>query len=493
MGYQQHYMQQHRSHSSGGRGMMRSSQQQHQQQQQQYGGGINVPQSTPGQHMRSNSGSFHFSIQQLQQYNNSQAYARRGNSHGMSQQNYLSQQQQQQHQGSYHSTPPMMGHHPYGASFMNYHQQQQQHGLPMMGDFPDFHPLPPSEHFQRRPHPHHQYSYEDDSPRSPSPPHIPPPLAKEHQQPTPVPQSAPPKLRVQKYFGEEAQRSNLGSRRLALEEAAGPLRESRVHNTLDSSASGNHPLMPKMTEQQQQQQQGEDGASAKKPPSKPVAVQHASLLLGLRDKSNANTPESVKPPREQVKAEDNEKQGPTGSERPAEASSSDTATQSSATKNKERPNRLVTPQDRANLNSMHCFIRSELLEVFVVDPEGDPAKNSMAGRVGMQCVHCARNRHRDPRRQNEATMAVFYPRSVQEIYRLVTNWTRCHLNKCKNIPPDVRKHWDALKAMDKTRGKTQYWTVSAQEIGLVNCTATRAGGVRFADDPKNELACVSEE
>lgn len=103
----------------------------------------------------------------------------------------------------------------------------------------------------------------------------------------------------------------------------------------------------------------------------------------------------------------------------------------------------------------------------------------MTGRVGLQCVHCANARQNDPRRQNEATMAIFYPRSVNEIYRLVTNWTRCHLRKCRNLPPAVRTKWDFLRANDRSRGKTLYWAESARAMGLVDCTKSRAGGVRF--------------
>lgn len=154
---------------------------------------------------------------------------------------------------------------------------------------------------------------------------------------------------------------------------------------------------------------------------------------------------------------------------------------------KSFPTRLSLPGDESWLNSLHCFLRSELLEVFVVEksqtksPTHSPG--SSVGRVGLRCVHCAAARRKKMAGQSddrgEAPMAVFYPKCVSEIYRLVTSWQRCHLRKCRNLPPDVRARWTVLRETDKSRGKTQYWVTSAKEIGLVDCSS-RAGGVRFA-------------
>ena len=146
------------------------------------------------------------------------------------------------------------------------------------------------------------------------------------------------------------------------------------------------------------------------------------------------------------------------------------------------PTRLALPHDDSKLNSLHCFLRSELLEVFVVKKSNNKSPThspgSSVGRVGLRCVHCAlvRQRHRDDR--DEAPMAVFYPKSIAEIYRLVTSWQRCHLRKCRNLPPPVRSVWQSLRDNDKSRGKTHYWVTSAKEIGLVDCQS-RAGGIRF--------------
>jgi hypothetical protein len=165
------------------------------------------------------------------------------------------------------------------------------------------------------------------------------------------------------------------------------------------------------------------------------------------------------------------------------------------------PRRLALPYDDSKLNSLHCFLRSELLEIFVVEksqrksPTHSPG--SSVGRVGLRCVHCAMARKiREDR--DEAPMAVFYPKSIAEIYRLVTSWQRCHLRKCRSLPPSVRSQWQALRESDKSRGKTHYWVTSAKQIGLVDCVS-RAGGIRFgpntmtSSSPKNEEPTTTAE
>jgi hypothetical protein len=159
------------------------------------------------------------------------------------------------------------------------------------------------------------------------------------------------------------------------------------------------------------------------------------------------------------------------------------------------PTRLALPFDDSKLNSLHCFLRSELLEIFVVrksshkSPTHSPG--SSVGRVGLRCVHCALvGRPREDR--DEAPMAVFYPKSVAEIYRLVTSWQRCHLRKCRNLPPSVRSKWTTLRENDKSRGKTHYWITSAKEIGLIDCHS-RAGGILFGPETnKNNEASPSD-
>jgi hypothetical protein len=159
---------------------------------------------------------------------------------------------------------------------------------------------------------------------------------------------------------------------------------------------------------------------------------------------------------------------------------------------KKYPRTLSLPNDSIKLNALHCFIRAELLEIFVVEPSPEHLKfrhapSSAVGRVGLRCVHCAqaRTNSMNASRDDEAPMAVFYPKSVHEIYRLVTSWQRCHVRKCKSLPPSVRNVWKDLRETEKSRGKTAYWADAARQIGLVDCPS-RAGGIRF------DLAVVAQ-
>jgi hypothetical protein len=152
------------------------------------------------------------------------------------------------------------------------------------------------------------------------------------------------------------------------------------------------------------------------------------------------------------------------------------------------PRRLGLPNDSVKLNQLHCFVREQLLEIFVVEPrgsssssaaEGVTASGTSVGRVGLRCFFCALNRRTDAsyRAETEAPMAVFYPKRVAEIYRLVTSWQRCHVRKCRSMPPAVRGRWEELRRSEKCRGKTAYWTDAAHEIGLIDCR--HQTGVRF--------------
>lgn len=288
--------------------------------------------------------------------------------------------------------------------------------------------------------------------RSPSPPTIPPPPLK-------APMSAPPKLKAP-----------IATR--VMQEDAGPLRESRRLNVVkEDVAEGRDDVDPKGTYSEERQGAEDDRSEAEVGPKKKKApsVHDASLLLGLRTSSTTSSPATV-PDEEE--------------EKPSPPSTTYEPSDHSPLVPKDYPKSLALPGDSAKLNSLHCFIRTNLIEIFVVEksktksPTHSPG--AMVGRVGLRCVHCAEARKRgtwDDRA--EAPMAMFYPKSVSEIYRLVTSWQRCHLRKCRHMPPAVRAEWDKRREIDKTRGKTPYWVTSAREIGLIDCTS-RAGGVRFA-------------
>lgn len=311
--------------------------------------------------------------------------------------------------------------------------------------------------------------------QTPSPPAIPPPPTQFK-----VPLSAPAKLRAP-----------IASR---LDESLEPLRESRgrlnvLHEEGDeerdeidrqkSSSSDERDDSPGM-----EREPDESSSSTARPTKKKAAVtiQDASLLLGLRTSSSTSSPATVQTLEDKHSTdEDDDVSRPAPPTAPAAAPVQPYTLPARVPKN--YPTRLALPEDESKLNSLHCFIRAHLLEIFVVaqSMEMSPTHraSSSVGRVGLRCVHCAIARKRGAGEiNNEAPMAVFYPKCVSEIYRLVTSWQRCHLRKCRNVPPPVRAEWDKLRETDKTRGKTVYWVTSAQQIGLIDCQS-RAGGVRF--------------
>lgn len=179
--------------------------------------------------------------------------------------------------------------------------------------------------------------------------------------------------------------------------------------------------------------------------------------------------------------------------------SNDYSTNEAPREAKAFPTRLALDEDKERLNSMHCFLRAELLELFLVEKSRSPhilSENnnysSAAGtddspkettaqppsRIGLRCVHCAQAR-KIYGHECEAPMAVFYPKSIAELYRLVTSWQRVHLRKCRNLPKSIRETYMDLRQNDKSRGKTHYWVTSAKKIGLADNPA-KAGGIVFS-------------
>lgn len=159
----------------------------------------------------------------------------------------------------------------------------------------------------------------------------------------------------------------------------------------------------------------------------------------------------------------------------------------------EYPQRLAMPEDKDRLNHLHCYMRSELLELVVIQPaetdhrETDsfsktPTSTDLQqiGRVGLRCVHCSMSADGG---RSGPSMSIFYPKSLGEIYRLVTSWKRCHLSKCKNIPKSIREELQRLDE-NKARGKTSYWMESAARLGLLNMP-TKIGGICFSATAEN--------
>lgn len=144
----------------------------------------------------------------------------------------------------------------------------------------------------------------------------------------------------------------------------------------------------------------------------------------------------------------------------------------------ERSVSLAMPDDSNELNSLHCFVRSDLLEVFSMEDDSSSKRGRTTARVGLRCVHCGHL----PRKQKEgASMSIFYPKSLQDIYRSVCTWQRIHFKACKHVPQELVEQYDYFKDMDRTRGKKQHWVDSAYRLGLRNFDDNRGGIVWKSD------------
>jgi len=152
----------------------------------------------------------------------------------------------------------------------------------------------------------------------------------------------------------------------------------------------------------------------------------------------------------------------------------------STSNKKERTASLSMPEDSNELNSLHCFVRSDLLEVFSLDDDSNK-RGRMFPRVGIRCVHCG---HLSRKEKEGASMSIFYPKSLQDIYRSVCTWQRIHFKACKHVPRELIERYDYFKDMDRTRGKKQHWVESAYRLGLRNLDENRGGIVWATDEQK---------
>jgi hypothetical protein len=75
--------------------------------------------------------------------------------------------------------------------------------------------------------------------------------------------------------------------------------------------------------------------------------------------------------------------------------------------------RLRHPNDSKHLNSLHCFVQSELLEIFVLKP-GAFSNSKKHNVVGIRCTQCGTLSKKE---RGKEKMAVVFPKSVQDLYR----------------------------------------------------------------------------
>eukprot|EP00957_Ditylum_brightwellii_P209458 15361863-Ditylum_brightwellii.AAC.1 len=117
------------------------------------------------------------------------------------------------------------------------------------------------------------------------------------------------------------------------------------------------------------------------------------------------------------------------------------------------PKRLAFHDDRKNFSTPHCFIRSDLIELYFADPE--------KRLVGLRCPFCSKVSSSDQKKSATLTL-----NSLDEIYGKVLRHPTKHLKQCENIPPELKDMIESLKKTSKTRGKKAVWKASAKRLGL---------------------------
>lgn len=146
---------------------------------------------------------------------------------------------------------------------------------------------------------------------------------------------------------------------------------------------------------------------------------------------------------------------------------------------------LSLPEDSQVLSELQVFIRQQI-QVFRASDEDTLThkrgrnKPITIGQIGIRCRHCA---HLPI--QARQVGSTYFPSSLMGIYQVAQNMAKFHLQTgvCREIPPNVQRHLDALIATKKasvTSGVGRhYWAESAKSIGLVD---TDDCGIRFIRD-----------
>lgn len=130
---------------------------------------------------------------------------------------------------------------------------------------------------------------------------------------------------------------------------------------------------------------------------------------------------------------------------------------------------LGIDEDHNWLSEFHCFVRSELVEVFRASREDCKTRNNSIAyhQVGIRCRFCA---HISPTARAGRSSA--FPSSLRQLYQSFTMMLRDHFGKCDMMPLRVRKDFLALK--DKpSQGATdskRFWIYSGMKVGMADST-----------------------
>lgn len=148
---------------------------------------------------------------------------------------------------------------------------------------------------------------------------------------------------------------------------------------------------------------------------------------------------------------------------------------------------LTKADDSSWLSELHCYARSELVEVFSYKEtdglEGySGRKEPSVGQVGIRCAFCKTL----PPEERPAGCLTF-PDSLSSIHSKVGDMIRLHFHSCPALPDDTKETFKSLRGFGpKQDDSQQYWIDAARDIGLANTPPGGKGlgwGITFKRDP----------
>lgn len=128
---------------------------------------------------------------------------------------------------------------------------------------------------------------------------------------------------------------------------------------------------------------------------------------------------------------------------------------------------LGIDEDPNWLSEFHCFVRTDLVELFRAGHEDVKLRNNaiVLNQLGMRCRYCA---HRMASGRSGRSSA--FPSSLRQIYQSFTMMLRDHFSGCEAIPSHLLERFLELKdrpAQGATDSK-RYWIYSAMKLGMMD-------------------------
>lgn len=119
------------------------------------------------------------------------------------------------------------------------------------------------------------------------------------------------------------------------------------------------------------------------------------------------------------------------------------------------------------LSEFHCFVRSDLVEIYRASNDDVKTRNNSITyqQVGIRCRFCA---HLPPSSRSGRSSA--FPSSLRQIYQSFTMMLRDHFATCDAMPSTYYEKFTKLKdkpAQGATDSK-RYWIYSAKKIGMLD-------------------------